>query len=368
MNETIERIQNWAEIIGPNIYLQALAIAVTFIVLGKIAELILTGMIGRFAKRSKSNLDDRLVELLHKPIFLSFVLVGLAMTTRRLSLPESVEYATLGILRTMAVIVWYSLFHRITSVVVQSARHRQDSKIVKTGMLQLLQNVVKVFLFSLAVYFVFIAWNINVTAWVASAGIVGLAISFAAKDSLSNLFAGVSIVMDAPYKTGDFITLDSGERGIVTMIGLRSTRILTRDDIEITIPNGIIGNSKIVNEAGGPSQKHRIRIKVGAQYGSDLDHVIATLQQVAADEDEVSKTPEARVRFRGFGEWSLDFELLCWIDRSIDRGRITHELYCAVYKAFAENDIVIPLPTHNVRLNSTPSTLPDDVATHHEPS
>jgi len=362
MNEIIQRIQDWALIIGPNKYLQALAIAVVFIAVGKVAELLLTSMIGKFAKRTQTDLDDRLVVLLHKPIFMTFVLIGLAMSTRRLSLPDPVEFITLGLLRTMAIAVWYSLLHKVTTVLADSARNRKNNKIAQTGMLQLLQNIVKVILFAMAVYFVFLAWNVNVTAWVASAGIVGLAISFAAKDTLSNLFAGVSIVMDAPYKTGDFINLDTGERGMVTMIGLRSTRILTRDDIEITIPNGLIGNSKIVNEAGGPSQKHRIGLKVGVAYGSDIDQVIATLQQVAADVDGISSTPEARVRFREFGDWSLQFELHCWIDRPVDRGRVSHELHCAVYKAFAKNDIVIPVPTHDIRLTSSPTSLPDDGA------
>jgi MscS family membrane protein len=355
MSEFLQRIQQWTEMIGPNIYLQSLTIAVVFILIGKVAELVLTGMVGRIAKRSKSDLDDRMIALLRKPIFMSFVIIGLAMATRRLDLPESVEFSTLGLLRTIAVVVWYSMLHQLATLLVQITKQRRNSKLVQTGMLQLLQNVAKVVLFALAIYFLFLAWDINVTAWVASAGIVGLALSFAARDTLSNLFAGVSIVMDAPYKTGDFIILDTGERGVVTLIGLRSTRILTRDDIEITIPNGLIGNSKIINEAGGPSQKHRIRIAVGAAYGSDLDHVIATLQQVADDEDEISETPEARVRFRGFGESSLDFELLCWIDQPVDRGRITHELYCAVYKAFSENDISIPFPTRSIQMQTISS-------------
>ncbi len=368
MNETIQRIQDWALIIGPNKYLQALTIAVVFIVVGKIAELILTSMISKFAKRTKTDIDDQLVVLLHKPIFMTFVLIGLAMSTLRLSLPEPIEFITFGLLRTIAVGVWYSLLHQVTTVLALSVQNQKTSKIAQTGMLQLLQNVAKVILFALAVYFIFLAWDVNVTAWVASAGIVGLAISFAAKDTLSNLIAGISIVMDAPYKNGDFINLDSGERGMVTMIGLRSTRILTRDDIEITVPNGVIGNSKIVNEAGGPSQKHRIGLKVGVAYGSDIDHVIATLQKVAANINGISSTPEARVRFREFGDWSLNLELQCWITQPVDRGRISHELHIAVYKAFAENDIVIPVPTHDVRLSSSSTILPDDDAIHREPN
>ncbi len=354
MSEIFQRVLEWAAIIGPNKYLQSIAIALAFIAIGKTAGWLLKGTVRRFTDRSETDLDDRIVSLLHRPLFMTFVLTGLAMATRRLELGDSPEYLTLGLLRTFAIIVWYSTFHQMTTVLVQSAKRRGNSKLVQTGMLQLLQNAIKIFLFVLAIYFLFLAWDINVTAWVASAGIIGLALSLAARDTLSNVFAGISIVMDAPYKTGDFIILDSGERGVVTMIGLRSTRLLTRDDIEITVPNGVIGNSKITNEAGGPSKKHRLRIAVSVAYGSDIDHVIATLEQVAADNDEISSSPSARVRLRAFGDSSLDFELLCWIDQPIDRGRINHDLHCAVYKAFAANEIVIPFPTRNLRVETIP--------------
>ena len=354
MKKLIQQVQSLAELIGPNAYLQALVIAAGFIAFGKIADWLLSRMIGRFAKRSKTDIDDRLIDLLHRPIFLSFVLLGLGLATLRIKLPEAAEFLTLGILKTIAVLVWYNMLRHLSALVVQVAKRRRNSKIVQTGMLALMQNVAKVILFAVAIYFLFLAWNINVTAWVASAGIVGLALSFAAKDTLSNLFAGVSIVMDAPYKTGDFITLDTGERGVVTHIGLRSTRLLTRDDVEVTIPNGVIGNGKIINEAGGPSEKHRIRVSVGVAYGSDLDHVIATLEQVAADNAEVCADPAPRVRFRTFGESSLDFQLLCWIERPVDRGRVNHELNCSVYKAFADNDIEIPFPQRDLHVRTMP--------------
>ena len=354
MDSAIEEVQRLAELIGPNAYLQALVIAVAFIVFGKIADWILSRTIGRIASRSKTDVDDRLVSLIHQPVFMSFVLLGLGLATQRLGLPEPPQFITIGVLKTIAVVVWYNMLRQLTDVLVQTARRNRSSKLVQTGMLALIQNVAKVFLLALAIYFLFLAWDINVTAWVASAGIVGLALSFAARDTLSNLFAGVSIVMDAPYKTGDFIILDSGQRGIVTHIGLRSTRLLTRDDIEITVPNGIIGNSIITNEAGGPSEKHRVRIAVGAAYGSDIDHVIATLAKVATDHDEICSNPAPRVRFRQFGESSLDFELLCWIDKPVDRGRLRHELGCSVYKAFAAAQIEIPFPQRDLHVRTMP--------------
>ena len=358
MNQLIDQVKVWAEVFGPNIYLQAVALAIVFILLGKVADLVLSKAIAKIVSRSKTEFDDNLVALLHRPIFVSFVLVGLAMATRRLELPQSPEYMTLGVLRTIAIFVWYGFFSGVFSLVLMAIRRGKIRKVLQTSMLPLVNTIGRVVLLAMAAYFVFLAWDINVTAWVASAGIVGLALSFAAKDTLSNFFAGVSIVADAPYKLGDFINLESGERGMVTHIGLRSTRILTRDDVEITVPNGVMGNTKIINETGGPSSRHRIRTSVGVAYGSDVDNVIETLAATADEHKEVCKTPEPRVRFRRFGDSSLEFDLLCWINQPVDRGRISHELNCAVYKAFQRENIQIPFPQRDLHVRSMPPQDP----------
>lgn len=192
----------------------------------------------------------------------------------------------------------------------------------------------------------------------ASAGIVGLALSFGAQDALANIFGGMSILADRPYQVGDYITLDTGERGEVTHIGLRSTRLLTRDDVEFSIPNSVMGNAKIVNESGGPYQKFRIRIKVSVAYGSDLGEIDQVLVQTALDHEEICEKPEPRVRLRGFGSSSLDFELLAWVEQPVFRGRLEHELNCAVYKAFAANGIEIPFPQQDLHIKTPNPQLP----------
>ena len=355
MDDPIAKVQQLAELIGPNAYLQAAIIAAIFIFVGKIADWIISGIIGRIARRSSNNFDDQFVKLLHRPVFLSFVLLGLALAARRIGLPDTPLFITIGILKTIAIFVWYGALNTLLDLVISLFGRARDSKVLQTGMRSLLHNVMKIILVALTVYFIFLAWKIDVTAWLASAGIVGLALSFAAKDTLSNLFAGVSIIVDAPYKTGDYIILESGERGVVTEIGLRSTRLLTRDDVEITVPNGIIGNGKIINEAGGPSEHHRIRVAVGVAYGSDIDHVIATLESVATENTDVLKNPAPRVRFRAFGDSSLNFELLGWIARPVDRGRVNHELHCAIYKAFRKSNIEIPYPQRDLHVRTMPA-------------
>lgn len=328
-----------------------------FVAAGKIAELILSKFFQKIVKRTSSSVDDDIVALLQRPVFISFTLTGLAVATRILQLSETPTFITLGILRTIAIFVWYGFMRGAFAIVLLAISRNAGKGGLSANMLPLLETVARTVMLALAIYFVFLAWAIDVTAWLASAGIIGLAMSFAAKDTLANLFAGVAIAADAPYQKGDFIVLESGERGMVTHIGLRSTRLLTRDDVEITVPNGVIGNGKIINEAGGPSSKHRIRIAVGVAYGSDIDQVISVLDTIAAEHASVCEAPAPRVRFRKFGDSSLDLELLCWIEKPFERGRILHELNCAVYKRFNLEGIRIPFPQRDVHVRHVPPEL-----------
>jgi small-conductance mechanosensitive channel len=195
-------------------------------------------------------------------------------------------------------------------------------------------------------------WGIDGTAWLASAGVIGIAVGFAARDTLANLISGVSIVADAPYKLGDYIVLDSGERGIVTGLGMRSTRLLTRDDVEVSIPNAVMGNAKITNECGGPGIKHRIRVPVGVAYGTDTSKVVSLLEQLAQDSELLVDLPTPRVRMRAFGESALEFELLGWISHSELRGRAVHELLMAIDRRFRDEGIVIPFPQRDLHVRT----------------
>ena len=140
-----------------------------------------------------------------------------------------------------------------------------------------------------------------------------------------------------------------------THVGIRSTRLLTRDDIEITMPNALIANSKIINESGGPRLGERIRIKVGVAYGSDVDQVCEVLRKLAVEHQHICAEPAPRVRMRGFGGSSLDFELLCWIDEPVLRGRLSHQLYLEVYKTFNQLGIEIPFQQTDLYIKELPA-------------
>ena len=339
----------------PHPYLNALAAVIIFVLLGKFVDWLVTGLLSKLVMRTKNDLDDRILEILHRPIFLSVLLIGLSFATYLMEQPPRITEITVHILQTIAVFVWFYFGLRLIQAVLDEMERSEDRFLFVTSNTKpLLKNSLTLVVAAGGVYAAFLIWNINITAWLASAGIVGLAVSFAAKDTLANIFGGVTIFADKPFKVGDYIILGTGERGMVTMIGVRSTRIITRDDVEITVPNGVLATTTIVNESGGPTEKFRIRLQVGVAYGSDVDKVEEVLLKVAASHKDVCKDPEPRARFRAFGGSSLDYELLCWVSRPVLKGLVLHELHKDVYKAFHSEGITIPFPQQDIYVKEIP--------------
>jgi len=336
-------------------WIQALTLIVAFILVAWVFDRFIISTLKRFVINTRFDFDNHLIDLLHGPIYSSIIILGIALAVHKLGPVAPFDFIIYSSLESIAYLIWTVLFLRITKLVLgHVARSERHVSILHPQTLPLFENIANIAIFIFAIYIIFTAWHVDMTAWLASAGIIGIAVGFAAKDTLANLFSGVFILADAPYKIGDFVVLDTGERGEVTHIGIRSTRLLTRDDIEVTVPNSVMGNTKIINESGGPGEKYRIRIAVGVAYGSDIDEVREILVNIALNEEAVCEDPEPRVRFRAFGASGLEFELLCWIDQPVLRGRLTDALNCQVYKRFIEEKIEIPYSKHDLYIKEMP--------------
>jgi len=347
---------------APNIWVEAALIIIGGLAVAKIADLVIVGFITKLLRKTQNQLDDKVLKLLHKPLFTTFSIMGLIIATYALT--DEIEpralTALMSFLKTIIIFSWLIFLMRCTGMILESmGRHKTRFVFAQKDTVPLIRNLAVVLILLAGVYSILVAWGINVTGLVASAGIVGLALSFAAQDTLSHLFAGVAILADRPYRISDYIVLDTGERGYVTAIGLRSTRLMTRDDVEISIPNGVMGSAKIVNESGGVDKRYRIRASVGAAYGSDVEHVLKVLEEVAQSNDGLCKDPEPRARFRGFGASSLDFELLAWISEPSVKGLRVHELNCEIYRRFNAEKIQIPFPQQDVWIREIPAKKGD---------
>lgn len=332
-------------------YINAILIFVVFMIAAKIADLLVSTVMRKFVRFTASDIDDKIVHLLHRPILYSIVILGSIFAISYLGPSEKPFFYMRGTLYTLVAFIWCVALIRMSNALIEGALVKvSDVTGLSRDLIPLSASIMRLVIIIAFLMVILSIWNISITPLMASAGIVGAAVAFASKDTIANLFGGLTVFLDKPYKIGDYIVLDSGERGEVVSIGMRSTRIKTRDDIMITLPNSIMANSKIINESA-PEPRFRIKIPVSVAYGSNIDLVQKILLRISSDNKQVLPEPEPRVRFRSFGDSSLNFDLLCWAKEPSLRGLTIHELNCAIYHSFKEHQIVIPFPQRDVHLH-----------------
>lgn len=334
---------------------RAAVILLLAVVIAFVARFAFRYLVHRLTRSTDTDVDDRIAAILKGPVFWSFVFGGVWLAEIPLGLHQTLDRGIKGVMLTLIIVMWSVALLRSSKVILEALSRNVDRfQWIQPKTVPLVDMVAKFLIAGAGIYLICVAWGIPLTSWLASAGIIGIAIGFAAKDTLANLFSGMFILADAPYKVGDFVILDGGLRGEVQEIGIRSTRILTRDDVQVTVPNAVIGNGRIVNETGGPYDKMRVRVKVAAAYGSDVDQVRDVLMSCTEGAPWLASDPVPRVRFRTFGDSGLDFELLAWIEKPLYRGRVIDDLNVRVYKAFTAAGIEIPYPKQDVYVKELP--------------
>ncbi|NND81237.1 MAG: mechanosensitive ion channel family protein [Gammaproteobacteria bacterium] len=329
--------------------IEAILIVSAFWALAFLIRRYIISLVQRVTDRTKSELDDVILDEVRGPVFSTVFWFGVIVAAHSSGFSTGVFRYVVPLVLSIIIFSWLRAILVLSGVIFRTmSRDNNRFKRIDMRTEPLLIIGSKIIILLIGCYALLIVWGINPVGLLASAGIVGIAFGFAAKDTLANLFSGVFILADQPYKLGDYVNLESGERGKVTHIGIRSTRLLTRDDIEVTIPNGVIGNGKVVNESGGPYRKMRVRLSVQCAYDADLEEVHDVLMEVARGHEDVCAYPAPRVRVRGFGDSGIDIQLLCWINDPEDRGRMTHILYMAIHQAFADHNLEIPFPKRDV--------------------
>ncbi|MGY8787848.1 MAG: mechanosensitive ion channel family protein [Fidelibacterota bacterium] len=341
--------ENYDKVLS-NPILQSVLIVWGAVIIAKIMDLVFTRIFKRIVDKTETSLDDQILQLLHRPIFYSILFVGFSIAVKTAHLSEYIDFALLGLFKTITIIIWLFVSMKVLVISMEWASSRAKNPFLQQKTLPLFNNLGKIGIGLFGIYFIFLSWEININGILASASVLGVILGLAAKDTVANFFAGFFLMADAPFKEGDYILLDSGERGYVKQMGLRSTRFMTRDDIEITIPNSVIAASKIVNESGGPGEAERVRITLHVAYDSDIDHVKDVLVSIALGDENVLNTPEPRVRFREFADYGLKLQLLFWIHKPEIRGRTMDAVNTEIYKQFSQNNISIPYPTMKVLL------------------
>ena len=304
----------------------------------------------RISRYEFFQIDAQIFKLIRRALFLSLVMVAGTYLVRLTHVPilEKIFHALLIIF--LAIPAKEFLVIAI-GYLQKTIAHRTESK-VDDIIFELLTRFSGFIILATAIIIALDLLGVNVMPFIAGAGVAGVAIGFAAKDTLSNLIAGILLIIDRPFEVGDRIEVWSAPAGTATWgdvidIGLRATKIKTTDNIVIIIPNNEIMLRDIINYTT-ITEKIRVRINIGIAYDADMQKAKDIILRVADTAAWVAKQPPPVVVVKNFGDSSVDLQLRVWIDDARKRIHTISYITDRVKTVFDEQGIEIPYPKRDI--------------------
>jgi len=308
-----------------------------------------------FTKRTKTDIDDRVLKILHAPIFVLIIIYGLVSSFAILPLSEghvrfiSEIYGVLLI--AIVTFVAYKVYKEVLIYFGKKVASRTKTEIddVLIPVIDRIGGVV-ILVFGTIAIFSFLGYNI--TFLLAGVGVFGLVIAFAAQEALSNFFSSMALLLDRPFIEGDYVLLPTGETCRVEKIGARSCRMYdVFQNTYIVLPNNKLVNDKVTN-LSEPDGQGVSEIVVSVAIGSDIKKVEQVLLETASAHSEVLKDAgkEPATRLANFGESSLDFKLFVWVGDFMSKLKVAHELRKEIYRRFSEEGIEMAVPRRAVTI------------------
>src|SRR3989339_1624615 len=339
--------------ITPNKYLHSAIILLIFYALSQLVVFISQRVILQLTKKTKTNLDDLIVSKTNKPISLILILLGLRLAI----IPHKVKPYILDvfehIVASLIVVMVAYIFIVVFDILIINWGRKFASKTeskVDDEVVLLFQKFSRIVLSFIGLIFILNAWGIEVGPLLASLGIAGIAVAFALQSTLGNIFGGVSLIVDRSITVDDFIKLDDGTEGTIMDIGLRSTKIKSRDGDLIILPNGKLADSKIYNYHK-PLPTTRVGVDFGVKYGSDAEEVKKIALKELNSLKGALKEPAPQVIFTEMGDYALRFKAFFWVESIEVKLEAKEAATTAIYNALNRNKIGIPFPTRTVYLN-----------------
>jgi len=303
-------------------------------------------------RKTKSRFDEKVVEALEKPVYIGIVLIGLYFGLNSITILKGYQHAIDDIFKVLG-IVWGSFVAaRIIDVAFRMRVERSaKGSVVERTMLHNINNVVNALIYLLGFLLVMRALDYDVTPYIASLGIAGLAVALALQSTLSNYFAGFYITSDRSVIAGDYIELDNGLQGYVERIGWRSTRIKTLMNNVVVLPNAKLAEMVLTNYYH-PDMETAVKVACGVGYDSDLEKVEAVTLDVAGKVLKASERgvldPAPFVRFKKFGDSNIEFEVTMRVKDFPSKEAMIHEFIKALHERYKKEGIEIAYPARNI--------------------
>tara|TARA_B100000959_G_scaffold96754_1_gene102507 strand:- start:1000 stop:2034 length:1035 start_codon:yes stop_codon:yes gene_type:complete len=333
-------------------WLSPLIVILGATVFGLIFKVVVHSRLSKIAEHSKWEGDDVIISSVESQIVFWFFLLGLSLALKDTPIPD--QYA-LYVGNLLSILLIASITHASAKLVVgllELWSKKQGGGFPSTT---IFTNIVWITVYVIGLLIILDNLDISIAPMLTALGVGGLAVSLALKDTLSDVFAGLHILLSKKVEPGDFVSLDSGEMGYIQNISWRNTKMLERSNNLIHIPNTKLSTAIIKNyDSGDPS--FSVKIPLGVSYNSDLDHVGQVVMEVAKElhdsMEEVNKDAEPSFKFRAFGESSIDLAVYFRGNKYGDQNPIIHEFIKRVHKRFSKEGIDIPYPVRTIVQNS----------------
>jgi len=341
--------QHWADLLWPA------AIFVGVLLAGLVTRRVVFKHLRAWAGKTESKLDDVLMESLHGPVLLWVIILGIHLATDLSKLPaQALQWSHRALVFLWIVSITLAL-SRLAGRMVRTYEVRGNGLAGSGTLSQTLATLVVALLGALTLLDYF---GISITPILTALGVGGIAVALALQDTLSNLFAGFYVSLARQVRLGDFIQLESGQQGYVSDIGWRNTTLLDRAHNLILIPNNKMAQS-IVTNYHLPEALFMLKIHVGVSYASDPERVESVLldvvHQATGEVPGLLADPAPVALFMpGFGDFSLDFTLMCHVENYDAQFPVQHELRKRIFRRFHQEGIVIPFPTRTLEFRNPP--------------
>ena len=335
-----------------NPYIRSFSILLSFYLFSKLVHIILVKYIVRLAKKTKTTIDDHIIEYTNRPISLILLTIGgyLAFVPFRKTFPYVSVAENIFASVTIALITYIVM--RVADVLIDAWGRKFAEKAESTpdnDLILLFHRFSRVAIILVGTMFILPVWGIQIGPLLASLGIAGIAVAFALQSTLGNIFGGASMIVDKSVKVGDVIELEGDVFGKVADVGLRSTKLLTNDNNFVIIPNGKFAEMRITN-LSQPEPKGRQFVLFSVIYGSDPNHVKDVVRKAVMGVEGVLADPSPEVRMVSMGEFSANFRAEFWTTDPWRRSLVKFKATEAIYNALRKAGIEIPFPTRTVYL------------------
>lgn len=316
----------------------------------KILDLLVQAQVRRWANRTKTKLDDLLLDLVRGPVKVIAFVILLHIGLRLFSWPEwGAQFISNGLKITVACSITYVALKAVDLLMGVWRQRVQDTSepLLDQQLFPIIQKALKIFVAVVAILVTSQNLGMNVTGLLASLSIGGLAIGLAAQDTLSNLFGAVAIFADKPFRVGDRIQLDAID-GTVEAIGLRSTRVRNLDGFLVTVPNRTIANASIVNVSKRPTIKTVMNI--GITYDTPAHRIERALQVIEEVYRPHPITHDLLIGFNKFESASLNLLVVHWCKSTVFKEYITalQAMNLTLKRRFDEEKISFAFPTQTL--------------------